>query len=308
MRADVLSRKWRRADLEAAARAIEADTVSHTHFESAQMELEEALECSPIPMLLGSTGVGKTRLSVTMAKEANAIEPDVPSRRAAIVVKAPSPHAGAFSWKSFWASALDELGDPLPELKVDRQATVNALRSGRPTALRHLTEDTLRRAVIAAARDRGLQTMYIDEAASLVKSGHGRILRDQLDVLRDLADHGHFKIVLVSTPRILRSLDASGELLRRIDEIFFRRYYRNGSAGKVDYMSFRMTLKTLLERVPENSRFKPDKDQEVLLHYGSLGCIGHVSKWLRRAIWKWQLEKGPLWPREKGPPSFVSLL
>ena len=23
--------------------------------------------------------------------------------------------------------------------------------------------------------------------------------------------------------------------------------------------------------------------------------------------WKWQLEKGPLWPREKGPPSFVSL-
>ena len=24
--------------------------------------------------------------------------------------------------------------------------------------------------------------------------------------------------------------------------------------------------------------------------------------------WKWQLEKGPLWPREKGPPSFVSLL
>ena len=24
--------------------------------------------------------------------------------------------------------------------------------------------------------------------------------------------------------------------------------------------------------------------------------------------WKWQAEKGPLWPREKGPPSFCQFV
>ena len=281
---DVPSRNWRRADLKAAWHAIRTDTLSHTRFESTQLELQDAIECSSMVMLLGSTGVGKTRLIETSVRESNALVSHVPSRRAAIVVKAPSPPARAFSWRSFWMLVLDELADPLPELKVDRQATVIALQSGRPTKMRHSTEETLRRAVTCAARDRGLHTMYVDEAASLVKSGQGRVLRDQLDVLRDLADHGQFKVVLVSTPRILRSLDASGELLRRIDEVFFRRYYREGPTGRADYTCFRKTLKSLLERIPEHSRFTPTKDQEVLFHAGSLGCIGHMSKWLRRAI------------------------
>ena len=284
MPADVPSHNWRRADLKAAEHAIRADTLSHTRFESTQLELQDAIECSSMVMLLGSTGVGKTRLIETLVRESNALVCDVPAQRAAIVVKAPSPHARAFSWKSLWTLVLEKLADPLPELKVDRRATVVALQSGRPAALRHSTEETLRRAVRSAARDRGLHTMFVDEAASLVKSGQGRILRDQLDVLRDLADHGQFKVVLVSTPTILRSLDASGELLRRIDEVFFRRYCREGPTGRADYTCFRKTLKSLLERIPEHSRFKPDNDQEVLLHAGSLGCIGHMSKWLRRAI------------------------
>ena len=284
MSADFSSHNWRRADLKAAEHGIHADTLSHTRFESTQLELQEAIERSSMVMLLGSTGVGKTRLIKTLVRESNALVSREPSRRAALVVKAPSPHARAFSWKSLWMLVLEKLADPLPELKGDRRATAIALQTGRPAALRHATEDTLRRAVTCAARDRGLHTLYVDEAASLVKSGQGRILRDQLDVLRDLADHGDFKVVLVSTPAILEKLDASGELLRRIDEVFFRRYYRNGPTGTADYGCFRKTLKSLLKRIPERSRFKPDKDQETLLHAGSLGCVGHMSKWLRRAV------------------------
>lgn len=103
-------------------------------------------------------------------------------------------------------------------------------------------------------------------------------------MLRDIADHGEFKIVLVSTPRILGSLDASGELLRRIDEVFFRRYRRDGTTGRKDYTYFRRIFKSLVERLPKQARFRPSSGQEALLHGGSLGCIGHLSSWLRRAV------------------------
>ena len=281
---DTFHRKWRHPDLENAWHTINTATLSHTHFVSAESDLQEALECSDMPMLLGSTGVGKTRLAETLAMESNARVSQIPHRQAALVVRAPSPRAQSFSWKSLWISVLEQLADPLPEDKVDRLATAAALRSGRPAGLRHSTEDTLRNAVICAARDRGLHTLYVDEAASLLKSGSGRVLRDQLDVLRDLADHGQFKVVLVATPRILANLDASGELLRRTAEVFFRRYSRTGATGNEDYTSFRRTLKSLFELVPTPYRFKPTRTHEGLLHSGSLGGIGHLSKWLRRAI------------------------
>ena len=275
---------WLRADLQAAYSSICLETLPHTHFEAAELGLRSALECSSMVMLLGSTGVGKTRLAHTLAEESNARVSDLPDGRPAVVVKAASPRGRAFSWKSFWMDTLDALADPLPDHKVDRQATAAALQSGRPSSLRHSTEDTLRRSVTCAARDRGLDTLYVDEAASLLKSGSDRVLRDQLDVLRDLADHAAFKVVLISTPSILGSLDASGELLRRIDEVFFRRYCREGPRGRADYTNFRRIVKSLLRRVPKEARLKPTRGQEALLYGGSLGCIGHISKWLRRAL------------------------
>lgn len=281
MPADAYTGRWLRADLEAAHQTILLETLSHTHFESAQLQLYDALECSPMAMLLGSTGVGKTRLIDTLARDANVSRSN---QHAAVVVKAAAPRGQAFSWKNFWIDTLDAVADPLPDNKVDRHATAAALRSGRPAALRHSTEDTLRRSVTSAARNRSLEILYIDEAASLLKSGNERVLKDQLDVLRDLADHGEFKIVLVSTPAILESLDASGELLRRIDEVFFLRYRRNGPTGQADYTSFRRILKSLLKHLPEQTRFKPSKAQETLLYAGSLGGIGHLSRWLRRAL------------------------
>ena len=113
-----------------------------------------------------------------------------------------------------------------------------------------------------------------------MKSGRGRVLRDPLDVLRNLAARGDFKVVLVSTPRILPSLQLSGELARRAGEVFFPRY----GSGRGEFKSFCRVLTTLMEVLPKSSRLRPEPEQLRLFQAGSLGCVGHLADWFRRAL------------------------
>ena len=54
----------------------------------------------------------------------------------------------------------------------------------------------------------------------------------------------------------------------------------------------------------------------VRLHVADDGQAAAVPNAVQRAVehrqpplvWKWQAEKGPLWPREKGPPSFCQFV
>ena len=125
-----------------------------------------------------------------------------------------------------------------------------------------------------------VEWLFIDEAVALVKSGRGRVLRDPLDVLRNLAARGDFKVVLVSTPRILPSLQLSGELARRAGEVFFPRY----GSGRGEFKSFCRVLTTLMEVLPKSSRLRPEPEQLRLFQAGSLGCVGHLADWFRRAL------------------------
>lgn len=118
-----------------------------------------------------------------------------------------------------------------------------------------------------------VEWLFIDEAVALVKSGRGRVLRDPLDVLRNLADRGDFKVVLVSTPRILPSLQLSGE-------VFFPRY----GSGRGEFKSFCRVHTTLMEVLPKSSRLRPEPEQLRLFQAGSFGCVGHLADWFRRAL------------------------
>ena len=272
------------AALRAASQAIHASVLPHPHFEAARSELREALSCSPMALLLGTARTGKTRLAETMVARAREPDDGMASSYAAVLVKAPAPHRGVFSWRTLWKRTLYELDEPLLDYKVSRHAMLAGLSQGCKPRYQRDTEDALFGSVCRAARDRGMRTLFIDEAAELVKSGSGRVLRDQLDVLRSLADHGDFQVVLIATSRLMRGLDASGELLGRTEEVFVRRYAARGSDRKRDLRSFARLVRSFMERVPESHRFEPTAAQLRLLHGGTLGCVGHLSKWFRRAM------------------------
>ena len=283
-----------RASLLAARTRIGAEAVRHPHLEATASRLREIASSHPLSLLLGVPGVGKTVLAGVLVLALNRSVSDDPSKVRAALVTAPAPHRKGFSWREFWIAVLDALHDPLPACKVDREAMADALRRGVATKIQRATEGALLRAVSAAARDRGLEWLFVDEAVALVKAEHGRLLRDQLDVLRNLADRGDFKVVLVSTPRIMASMQLSGELARRTGEVFFPRY----GFGNDEFKSFCRVLTTFMGVLPEPLRLRPEPEQLHLLHAGSLGCVGHLADWFRRALARCiESDGGPLaWP------------
>ena len=120
--------------------------------------------------------MGKTVLACALVVDLNRSIFDDPSKVRAVLVTAPVPHREGFSWGELWIAVLDALDDPLPACTVDREAMADALRRGVSTMIQRATEGALRRAV-SAARRRGLEWLFADEAVALVKAGHGRVLR-----------------------------------------------------------------------------------------------------------------------------------
>lgn len=273
------------AALRAAAGAIRAEVAPHSHFKRARSELEQALSCSPMVLFVGSARTGKTRLVETMACQRRHPPDGVPQPYASFVVPAPAPHRRAFSWKALAKLALEKLGEPLLDHKVDRDAMLQGLSRGVRLRQQRDTEESVLDSLRRSARDRRLRVLFIDEAAELVKSGHGRVLRDQLDFLRSFADRAGFQIVLVSTSRLMRGLDPSGELLGRTEEVFMRRYSaQEGPDRKRHLRAFAQIVNRFMNLVPESARFEPSPAQYIALNTGSHGCIGHLSKWFLRAI------------------------
>ena len=138
----------------------------------------------------------------------------------------------------------------------------------------------------AAALDRGLELLVIDEACSLTKFDRGRTLADQLDILRELADLTSFPIVLVSTFRIVEHLQCSSELNRRMRRVVFDRYLDASDVlgREDDYLNFCRVAVSLMERVPEWARLRLGAAEYRRFYNGSLGCVGVLSDWWRRAL------------------------
>ena len=264
-------------------------TIEHVYYKEAELCLQEQPDTHRMGLVVGASGVGKGRLVRNQVRRLNKPIVEDPRSLRAVFFTAPSPQRGSFIWTAFWHRWLDALDDPLPECKVNRELKRDSLVEGALTRARRGSVDALRNAAFAATRDRGVEVVFIDEAVNLVPKERNRTLCDQLDVLRDLTDNGCCKIVLVATPRILEPLNLSGELARRIGDVFFRRY-ADARVRSREYKHFASVVKTLVAVLPEESR--PAVSRHVrLLHAGSLGCIGILHDWFDRAIERCVREK-----------------
>ena len=279
--------------------------VRHAAFCDVSSRLFSAVKGSPLTLLIGASGVGKTRLVLSLVQRVNGVLGRA-GRIPAIALVAPTSQRTMFSWKAFWERVLTALEDPLPRAKVDPVGHADALRQRRLDRRRagriaRTSESRYFEMVCSAAAERDLAVLVIDEATSLARSQHGVTLLDQIAVLRELADMNLFRVVLVSTFEILPHFRRSGVLDRRLSTVVFPRYSEvlselpeqsSGSATSrsrsIDpqdggYIAFARSAKTFMTRLPEGSRFTLRDRQFQELYRGSLGCVGVLCDWYLRA-------------------------
>ena len=275
-----------------------ARPVPHHAFKLVRTKLFLSVKSFPLTLLLGVTGVGKSRLLALLVERINArLGHD--GRIPAVYLVAPTAQRAVFSWKAFWERLLTALEDPLPQYKIHPQARAEALRSGGSPRMRKTTEGQYFEMVLDAAAERGLRLLVIDEAVALARSESGRTLFDQISVLRELVDTELFQIVLASTFEILPHLRRAGVLVRRQGTVVFPRYSEvlassDASASSQPsraldrthegYLAFARSARSFMVRLPEFARLDLSNKHFDELYRGSLGCVGLLHDWFLRAV------------------------
>ena len=278
--------------------------VRHPAFRNVSSQLFSSVKGSPLTLLIGASGVGKTRLVAFIVERLNRFLKG-PGRIPAVALVAPTSQRTGFSWKAFWERFLTALEDPLPDRKVDPAAYARGLRESNQAnrgRMARTSESRYFEIACSAAAGRGLVLLVIDEATALVRSQHGVTLLDQLAVLRELADRNLFRIVLASTFEILPHFRRAGVLDRRLSTVIFPRYAevlsrspecssdppmvpsRSIDVSDDGYRAFARSAQTFMERLPECSRCTLEDRQLQLLYRGSLGCVGLLCDWYLRAV------------------------
>ena len=272
--------------------------VPHPHFEAAKRAFRRLLRSRRIFLMVGLSGAGKDALAGEIVRELNAPILDTPDKLRAVMVTAPSAQGRAFSMLDLWKDVSTELDEPLVDHKVDLDAEPNRLRGDTRIALtpaqkKWKSAHDLRNIVYRAAVDRELRLLVVNEAFAIVKTESGVNLQEQLDVLRTLADKAPFRIALVSTGRILKRFEASGELARRLGVMHFPHYGSPlGTNGRrvphsdpvADRKAHLGVFVTLQNELHERSRLEPTPRQLEDLYELTLGCVGHLVAWFRWAI------------------------
>jgi hypothetical protein len=270
------------------AKHFQRYTTAHPRLLAARDTLVNAIHELPsnsLILLLGPTGVGKSTLRAKMeqlltAEMLPALETD-PSRLPFVSVECIAPESGNFNWREHFRRLLVQMDEPLVECKIDpstpirvRQGTARFMPSGRGAGAEY------HYAVEKALAFRRPAAVLIDEAQHLSKTGSGRRLSDQLDVIKSLANRTNTVHILIGTYELLAFRNLSAQLSRRSIDIHFPRYRADSDT---DLKTFRTVLRSLEQQLPLPKPSNLDGEWEYM-YERSIGCVGILKDWLFRAL------------------------
>ena len=165
-----------RASLQAARYRVGAETVRHPHFESTASRLRETASSHPLSLLLGCPAWARPFWPARWSSSSTAPSPTIPPRCVRCWSPPPCRTArgspGGSSGSPCWTRSTIRF----PRARWIVRPWPTPCAAGSRHMIQRATEGALRRAV-SAARRRGLEWLFADEAVALVKAEHGRVLR-----------------------------------------------------------------------------------------------------------------------------------
>jgi energy-coupling factor transporter ATP-binding protein EcfA2 len=179
---------------------------------------------------------------------------------------------GRFDWKGHWRDCLVALDEPLIDYKIlPRKIVIKGNNDSSTDTDLSGSGPVLRSSFETAAQNRGVVVCLKDEAHHFLHVPSGRMLRQQLEILKSVAERSGTIFALFGTYDLLSLRNMSGQLGRRTKTIHFSRYRPE---IEEDINSFADATLTLLNHMPLPKRPTfSDKDVAICFEM-SFGCVG----------------------------------
>lgn len=182
---------------------------------------------------------------------------------------------GTFSTKSFTQRMLEAVNHPIlsmSQMEVDDPFTYQKMDRS--------TEGSLRAALERAFKHRKTRYLFIDEAQhAKYVSKSTQAAHAVIDSWKCLAQTAGLVLVIVGAYPVLDILKNSPHLLGRKHQVHLPRYHMS----EEDVSSFLWILEHFEQVLRLDNSIPSLTSCGELLYEGSLGCIGLVKSWLRRA-------------------------
>ena len=263
---------------------------------------EEPENVEELHLLVGPSGSGKSTLMkrleadilIRYSAEMEADKGMIP----VIYAQLTAPQDGNFNWKDFFSRLLENFNEVLIRKKIILHP--EAILDGEViSTIRSLVRDELRRAVRNSFTYRKTKFLLLDEAGHLLITKSSIPARVQFEIIKSIAQELHIPIILAGDYSLLKILELNGQLTRRTEVVHFSRYTveelseKNNRHGQ----SFINAVFSLLEAMPVQ------KDEGWIEHIDyffahSMGVIGILKKWLKRALWKTLMSEQRVLTRE----------
>ena len=254
--------------------------ISHRNWKRAISEAFYILSCaSPgdVICITGPSRAGKSSLILKLIEMlfGNHCYEDTGTMPAVVVRAINAGNNGAFSTKAFTLRALEAVKHPLFSIQGENLEDFLAMQK-----MDRSTEATMRIALEKAFEARKTRFLFIDEAQHVkYVGGDVQAAFAVLDSWKCLAESVGLVLVVVGAYPVVDIVARSPHLVGRKHQIHFPRY----QATEKDISSFAELLATYSDIVDLDDSMSSLVDAAELMYEGSMGCIGLLKAWLKRA-------------------------
>lgn len=269
--------------------SMDLELVLHDRFHDAYDAILNAIEHEPpdtIIAVVAPTGAGKSTLAKCISAEVRRYFKKkglLPGQIPDIFLEAEASERHVFQWRPFYHQWLVRLEEPFLESKVDLAAALKSKQAseGHIRGVNILRDDLgyLRNRIREALEEHHTYLVGIDEANNIAAVGRSGSHAGQMHLLKTMANRMSCRIVMYGTAEMIPLLDQSAQLGRRMIEVPIDPY----SKSDEDLKEFGSTAMSLFSRGPIPIAFTI-AEQLLYLHEGTIGLVGVLAQWVRRAF------------------------